>query len=829
MGSIANYPYQALLNSMEVYCFKSVPSASDPLLAGNKVIADTNIGYIPDARASGLFFSYANQDLGGDIGYKTESDSGTFTVTLYNPSDNTVIAVTSLNNANLLDDNGDPCLSFSKYNFWILPDYTTDPITIKRCGIAVQYSGIYNGQSYVNTDFNEFTDIDGNAVTALNSLIEIRQTSNFYGVVTEELKNSNDFKVTVLPDEIFEAGREPLNQSLEGYWDKSVLIVDDIYSDYDHNGRYRYIVDAITTYTWGSGLQSQGAVLAKFFAKYNNNNSIGSDLLRLTADGKYTNGADLSATDLSNGLVNDRRINFEGGYFKVRRQFLGGSTWYFDLYNSNDVLIDTWHCNGTSDPITGTYGGGISNAVYNGYLCKYNNSWYIVSLIQGGRIKDNDGNRIVNNNYNMADVVSIVYKFNNNANQLLNEGSEQKIEYNLADIDEDSPEASTGENSTEGYDRRSTWSGGAEAGTSDGIRHNGSNNIDASNLEQTRASVYNGISTPVESGTGSIPTPLNTGMLKAFAPSPEELEKFGIDLNSATFATAIRNYFNNPMDIIVSCHTCVAPTLNAGAECYLTYGTWSSQNAATPYSMHVLEQMYYSVAYGELNLSEITNDWRFYEKQELAIYLPWIGVRDVDPKLLNGKALKLYYHINVLTGDILAELKALNEDTQHLDTYYVWSGNTLSQMPFKSTDYSAMVSGLLSTVLSTGTAIAGAASGNPLALLGGVQGLRNIKTHPDIKLIGTVTGSSSYFMSKTPMLIRRYPYALNKQPLNYARLHGQPSNIGSTIRQAYSATGNTYIKYKDIDLNEIYTANGSQATEAEKNELETLLKTGVYI
>lgn len=837
MPSDGNYPFQAIIGGAETWIYTEARTTPDTLLAGNR-LANGYIGYIPDPRATGVLFQMQNQDIAGSgYGFKIDtSEAGYFTVKIIQISDNTVIDTAKLNNSVISDS-----ITWSKINFWITVDNTEEPAKIGKCGIGGEYLGTFpqtpeGGLIPVdmpvdNYSFVEFTGAGTAAI--INSWCEIRQISNYYGHVINVLRESDNFEITKLPGNLYNE-KETWDQS--SVYSHIVIPVDEDPDIYDLNAGF---IEFLSQHDYFKDLNPY-SLAAKFGNLYTD--AIGSDMLRRNSDGTFTNGVDLNQSNLifppaesSDPYI----INFSGGKIQLKTNN-SGTRREVILLDSDDSIIDRAALNyptsgGASAIIPGSvrldpaYPGDMSV-----YLGQDGSNFYLISLRQYKSLYDDNGNQItfpgtLGNVYSGGCFYSIIHKFNAQASEILENASDVITEYDLTDIDDNSPEASTGDNAQDGYDRNTEWSAGPEAGTNNGIRHNGEENIDASDLEQTRADQYEGIKQPDESGENKIPTPLNTGMIKAFAPSDEELEKFGMDLNSDSFASTIRNYFNNPMDVIISCHTCIAPALSAGAECYLTYGNWTSQSAATPYSMHVLNQMYYRVAYGELNLSEITNDWRFYERQKLSIYLPWIGVRDIDPKLLNGKLLKLYYNINVLTGDILAELKAQNEKTSHLDTYYVWSGNTLSQMPLKSTDYSAMLSGAISTTLSTVTAMGGALAGNPLSMFGSINALQRQPVHPDIKLQGTFTGGTCAFMTKTPMILRQYPYGLNKKPYLYNRLKGLPGNIGTNILNSYNSLSGTFIKLEAIDLSDIYTAHNTQASEAEKLELERLLKTGVYI
>ena len=396
-----------------------------------------------------------------------------------------------------------------------------------------------------------------------------------------------------------------------------------------------------------------------------------------------------------------------------------------------------------------------------------------------------------------------------------------KVDYDPEHIDENSPEASTGDDQTDNYDRESQWRRGEGAGSNEGIRHNGSNIINASNLEKTVADETPHASSPPEMGPNRIITPINSGAIKAFIINdPDVMAAFMGELNSDDFGTLLTKYFSNPMDVFISLHRCITPAITPGDSKYLHYGLWTSQHA-----LPVLNQEKYDVFMGYKNLAELCNSFKDYPPFcNYYIYLPYIGIRPIDGKIIAGKEISLYYHIDVLTGDILAELRMFNADSGHDDTCYYWTGNTLAAMPLKSTDYSSMISGLISTVIGVGTA---AATGNVFGALPALAGAKG-GIHPDISVIGTVTGSTCFCMPSQPYLIREMPQESNKYPENYNRLQGRPSNLGSTIGKSYSATSNRYLIFTEADLPYINNS-ATSATEDELLELKRLLMEGVYV
>lgn len=751
--------------------------------------------------------------------YKIETTNYLYTFTLYDENDDEVETIT------LRTQSADDGLQTQAVSIACLLDYADEENpTITRVGLGCDVFGLNleDGMPYSESNFVWFNSAD--ALRIISDCLKVFKVGEGGKVVTR-LKESDNFIITKLPSSVYEKSVVNIGHQL----------VNDLIplGDEDLLNNKLWAWHHLTTYItmWEENRFSNVFACHSAFLDYYKDN-VGSDLMRKTADGKYTNAGDLASfNNISLNSSDPFRITFSGGYAQWR--FVGdatGSNWFLDFYNDNDVLLDTWHVNGSfSSPSTNNPNAyGFYNNVSTAFLCKEGNNYYIVGQLTELTCYDADGN-IIPSSYNSSSAGYVILKkLNSTASAVLNNATETIIEYDKEDVEDTSDVGSTPQDAEDLNDNISHWSKGDLAGENDGIRHNGDDKIDASNGELTHDESVGDIHPPSESGESPVPTAITTGMIKAFAPTNEELEKFSKDLNSEDWLTAVRNFLSNPMDIVISCHTCIAPALDKGTDCYLHYGIWSSQLSTDPYSMKLLDHQYYEVDMGYINLREYRNSYKDYPPFcNYKIYLPYIGIRDIDGRICVGKQLSLKYIINVLTGDILAVLNVLNENSQNISGYYTWQGNTLSQIPLKSTDYSSMINGLISTVLSTATA---GLTGNAMGLINsGVNGFRN-GFHPDIKLAGTVSGGMSHCMYATPYIIREYPYLSETNPFKYGRLSGLPSNIGNKLIDNYTQNETQFIKFNGQDLNNIKTNKlGLFATESEKQELETLLAEGVYI
>ena len=843
MPAVDGFGYIGQYATFEEGFGPSICRAWIPKTAGNSSPVSGNLDadiyfYIDSASATnferGSYFISAN-DTNIHYKYKITQTTTAYTVQLYDSDGETVVDSVTL------DISGnDGAVQFTDIALAILCDYTDEehPPIIKA-GIGSTYFGLNlaDGMPISGSPccFQWFTA--SRALEIITDIMVVTKVTTSGGTVVTRLKESDDFIITQLPDDVF--GKNDLTTNgFSGLKYADVIQI----GESDEYAQNLWAWHYFTTYLayWGDSLYSSPyAVHSAFLAKYKE--GVGSDLMRKTADGKYTNAGDSASFNALTIITGEEgslfRINFAGGYAQWRSEYTyGASNKYLDFFKEDGTLLDTWHVNGGTRspspymPTAYAYYADVSTA----FLCKQGNNFYIVGNVIGLSLTDADGNPVPTSYYSESGAYVVLKKLNSSANTVLNDATETIVEFDKSEVEETSEVGSTPQDTDELYDHSSIWDSGENAGTNEGIRHNGSDIIDASNGELTEDHPVGQIPEYNESGENRIPTPLNTKMIVGFAPTPEEMETFSDLMKQTDFIDKMVGYFTNAVDGVISCHTCIAPALDKGPDCYLKYGLWDTSLSGL--TMKTLTQKMYHCYMGSINLLEKRNSYKDYPPfTNYKIYLPYIGVRDIDGRVLVGKQLSLYYHINVLTGDIIAELRVENQNSQVTSSFYYWTGNTLEPFPLTSRDFSSQIQSGINAILSTGTAIASGASGNVIgAFAGGISAVKNLSDafRPDIRTVGTVAGNMAQQMYGTAYIIKEYPYLSETNPYNYARLSGLPSNIGNQISKNSTGTNSDphYISFRAIDLYNLKT-NKKQyhATDAEKEEIDSLLKTGVYV
>ena len=143
---------------------------------------------------------------------------------------------------------------------------------------------------------------------------------------------------------------------------------------------------------------------------------------------------------------------------------------------------------------------------------------------------------------------------------------------------------------------------------------------------------------------------------------------------------------------------------------------------------------------------------------------------------------------------------------------YTFAGNCATQVPISGGSYAQMITGLAGVAVS---AVAGAATGNPIALLG--AGASILNTHLDVQHSGSIGFNAGAMGPRKPYLIitRKSAY----EAAGYNQFYGYPANV-----TVYLSSCRGYTRVKSVHIDSIPVA-----TDNEKTEIETLLKQGIII
>lgn len=316
---------------------------------------------------------------------------------------------------------------------------------------------------------------------------------------------------------------------------------------------------------------------------------------------------------------------------------------------------------------------------------------------------------------------------------------------------------------------------------------------------------------PPETGTGNTPViPPVTGSASSlyaiYNPTLEQINSFGAWLWSDNFVDQIKKLFNDPMQAIIGLHKVYATPVT-GAVQSIKVGYLDSGVASATVS-----NQYTTIDCGTIKLSEkFYNVFDYSPYTEINLYLPFIGIVRLDVGDVMRASIHIVYHVDVLSGACLAEVKVIRDGSG--GTLYQYSGNASVTLPISSGSYMGIVSsiagiagGIVGTIASGGAALPMIASAAGSAL--------NARTR--VEHSGSFSGNAGAMGGKIPYLIVSRPQtALAK---DFDRYIGYPANFTSTIG---SCKG--YIKVVESHL------EGINATNSELEEIDSILKDGVIV
>ena len=305
---------------------------------------------------------------------------------------------------------------------------------------------------------------------------------------------------------------------------------------------------------------------------------------------------------------------------------------------------------------------------------------------------------------------------------------------------------------------------------------------------------------PPDTGDGNTPTiipPVGkaSSLWSIYNPTLEQVNQFGSWLWSSNFVEQLKKLFSDPMQAIIGLHKVYSPVQTSGV------GTIKCGYLDSEVPSKLVSEQYVTVDCGSVDMQEyFGNVFDYPPYTDISIYLPFIGVRQLDPSDVVRSTISVIYHIDVLTGACLAEVNVKRDAAGGI--LYTFSGDAAVRYPVSSGSYMGIVSGLIGVATSV-------VSGNILPAIGGVTRL-----HTNVDRSGSFTGNSGAMGSKVPYIIISRPQTAMAD--KFETLSGYPSN---TYTPLSACKGFTQVSYCHVE--------NMSATETEKNEIERLLKEGV--
>lgn len=213
---------------------------------------------------------------------------------------------------------------------------------------------------------------------------------------------------------------------------------------------------------------------------------------------------------------------------------------------------------------------------------------------------------------------------------------------------------------------------------------------------------------------------------------------------------------------------------------------------------------------------------------EIELFLPFIGLVQLDTDEVMGKTIQVKYRVDVFTGICVASILVNGS------VLYQHQGTCAISIPFSGADFTRYVSAV-TTIAKAGISVA---SASPNAILGSDTTSSNYNNHVyPVTIANAVTNSVAAVVGSKPTIEHtgsfgavsgylgtRYCWVNIKAPRmanpdKYGAYNGYPTMVTMNLSECSGFT----------KVQSIYLNGFGQATADELSELDELLKSGVYL
>lgn len=329
-------------------------------------------------------------------------------------------------------------------------------------------------------------------------------------------------------------------------------------------------------------------------------------------------------------------------------------------------------------------------------------------------------------------------------------------------------------------------------------------------IENTRTPDTPDTPNPPDTGDGNtppvvVPTGSASALWSVYNPSQAQLNSFGAWLWSSNFIDQVLKLFNNPMQAIIGVHKIFAtPAISGSGSIVVGY-------LDSGVSANLVGAQYTTINCGSVSVREQFGNVFDYTDTQVRLYLPFIGIVDLDTSDVMRGTVSVVYHVDVITGACLAEVKVTRDGSG--GTLYQFAGDASVRYPISSGSYMGIVSGIASAVGGIASAIMTGGATLPMAAGAVAGGLSGAKTN--VQHSGSFSGNAGAMGAKKPYLIIERPQTLIAD--GFGNYQGKAANVVRTVSQCSG-----YFKMSDVHTDSI-----SGASAAEVQAIKTALESGV--
>ena len=289
------------------------------------------------------------------------------------------------------------------------------------------------------------------------------------------------------------------------------------------------------------------------------------------------------------------------------------------------------------------------------------------------------------------------------------------------------------------------------------------------------------------------------GLCSIYHVTPQQCSDFSSYLWSpgGFFDDIIKNQAS-PMENIISLSMVPAFNFNEAGAHILIGNTDSGVGG------YKLNTTYYEIDCGSINVTEYYKNFADY-RTELQIYLPFIGIRDININDCMSGYIKVVYHCDVFSGQCVAFIQTqVGKGAWHVIASY--NGSIACQVPLSGANYMGVFNGVLG-------AVGSAFSGN---VIGMASSLMNAA--PSYQRSGNIGSTAGLMGIRYPYLIFTTPQLFTAETFKQNR--GYMSNLSGKLS---SFSGFVSCDPDKLDL------TGLNLMNEEMDMLYNILSEGIYI
>lgn len=344
-----------------------------------------------------------------------------------------------------------------------------------------------------------------------------------------------------------------------------------------------------------------------------------------------------------------------------------------------------------------------------------------------------------------------------------------------------------------------------------------------------------------------LPFASNVGLVTVYHPTPAQLYAFESWLWVTLANADINTVWNNPFDGVITLFELYCTPTDVGNRTIHSGFLDSGVDSA-------VISRYTEINCGTIGVPEYYGNYFDYSPYSKAhIYLPFIGVQELNVDDIVGHVVNVTYRIDEYNGSCIAMITVSKSTVvngvpvDYRNTMYQFSGNCAVELPIAGGSQAAIKAGMMQAdAYQQASQIAAGAQlvGGIASLLGGIIGLSAGAIGSGVsQMIGagataaygqanalshmlsgksTVQKSGSFGAShgalgiKTPFITITRPKQI--QVPNYNDLYGYPAHKSVMIN---ACTG--FLRCREVHV------ISATASEAEKSVIESMLKSGVYV